>query len=112
MKRLFLLGTMLAVGSRSLAAAQQPPAAAGPKTIDIVKLKDNLYVLTSSTPGNAATFSGGNVAVFITDGGVTLVDDKLAGWGQAVLDKVKSVTSKPVTRLIKTHTPGQHTHNK
>jgi len=76
-----------------------------------VKLKDNLYVLTSSTPGNPATFSGGNVAVFITDEGVTLVDDKLAGWGQAVLDKVKSVTSKPVTRIINTHTHGDHTGN-
>ena len=112
MRRLFLLGALLAVFSLSLAAAQQPPAAAaGPKTIDIVKLKDNLYVLTSSTPGNAATFSGGNVAVFITDGGVTLVDDKLAGWGQAVLDKVKSVTSKPITRIINTHTHGDHTGN-
>ena len=30
---------------------------------------------TSSTPGNAATFSGGNVAVFITDPGVTLYDE-------------------------------------
>jgi len=111
MKRLFLLGGLLAVFSLSLAAAQQPAAAAGPKTIDILKLKDNLYVLTSSTPGNAATFSGGNVAVFITDGGVTLVDDKLAGWGQAVLDKVKSVTSKPITRIINTHTHGDHTGN-
>ena len=112
MRRLFRLGGRLAVVSLSLAAAQQPPAAAaGPKTIDIVKLKDNLYVLTSSTPGNAATFSGGNVAVFITDGGVTLVDDKLAGWGQAVLDKVKSVTSKPITRIINTHTHGDHTGN-
>jgi cyclase len=112
MTRLFLLGGLLAVFSLSLAAAQQPPAAAaGPKTIDIVKLKDNLYVLTSSTPGNAATFSGGNVAVFITDGGVTLVDDKLAGWGQAVLDKVKSVTDKPITRIINTHTHGDHTGN-
>jgi cyclase len=112
MTRLFLLGALLAIGSLSLAAAQQPPAAAaGPKVIDILKLKDNLYVLTSSTPGNAATFSGGNVAVFITDGGVTLVDDKLAGWGQAVLDKVKSVTSKPITRIINTHTHGDHTGN-
>ena len=76
-----------------------------------MKLKDNLYVLTSSTPGNAATFSGGNVAVFITDGGVTLVDDKLTGWGQAVLDKVKSVTDKPITRIINTHTHGDHTGN-
>jgi len=112
MKRLFLLGTLLAVGSLSLAASQQPPAApAGPRVIDIVKLKDNLYVLTSSTPGNQATFSGGNVAVFITDAGVTLVDDKLAGWGQAVMDKVKSVTSKPITRIINTHTHGDHTGN-
>src|SRR5438552_16712321 len=94
------------------AAYQQTPAApAGPRVIDIHKLKDNFYVLTSSTPGNAATFSGGNVAVFITDGGVTLVDDKLAGWGQAVLDKVKSVTSKPITRIINTHTHGDHTGN-
>lgn len=111
MKRLFLLGGLLAAGSLSLAAQQPPAAAAGPKVIDIVKLKDNLYVLTSSTPGNAATFSGGNVAVFITDGGVTLVDDKLAGWGQAVLDKVKSVTNKPITRIINTHTHGDHTGN-
>jgi len=111
MKRLFLLGGLLAAGSLSLAAQQPPAAAAGPKVIDIVKLKDSLYVLTSSTPGNAATFSGGNVAVFITDGGVTLVDDKLAGWGQAVLDKVKSVTNKPITRIINTHTHGDHTGN-
>jgi glyoxylase-like metal-dependent hydrolase (beta-lactamase superfamily II) len=111
MKRMFLLGGLLAAGSLSLAAQQPPAAAAGPKVIDIVKLKDNLYVLTSSTPGNAATFSGGNVAVFVTDAGVTLVDDKLAGWGQAVLDKVKSVTNKPITRIINTHTHGDHTGN-
>ena len=112
MRRVMLLGGLLAAGSLSVVAAQQPPAApAGPKVIDILKLKDNLYVLTSSTPGNAATFSGGNVAVFITDNGVTLVDDKLAGWGQAVLDKVKSVTDKPITRIINTHTHGDHTGN-
>jgi len=105
MKRSVLLGILMAAGAASMAA--QTPAA--PKVIDILKLKDSLYVLTSSTPGNAATFSGGNVAVFITDAGVTLVDDKLAGWGQAVLDKVKSVTDKPITRIINTHTHGDHT---
>jgi cyclase len=109
MKRSVLLAVVLAAGALSMAAQQTPSA--GPKVIDIVKLKDSLYVLTSSTPGNAATFSGGNVAVFITDGGVTLVDDKLAGWGQAVLDKVKSVTSKPITTIINTHTHGDHTGN-
>jgi len=120
MKRGVLLGLLLAVGSLSIVVRAgtdvnvsqgQAGAPQEPRAIDIAKLKDNLYVLTSSTPGNPATFSGGNVAVFITDDGVTLVDTKLAGWGQAVLDKVKSVTPKPVTRIINTHTHGDHTGN-
>ena len=109
MTRLVLLSGLIVAGSLSLVAAQAPPA--GPKTIDIVKLRNNLYVLTSSSPTPRESFSGGNVAVFVTDGGVTLVDDKLAGWGQAVLDKVKGVTNKPVTRIINTHTHGDHTGN-
>ena len=112
MRRLVLLGVMVGVGALSISAAQQPPAApAGPRVIDLQKLKDNLYVLTTSTPGNPATFSGGNVAVFVTNAGVTLVDTKLNGWGQAVLDKVKSITDKPITTIINTHTHGDHTGN-
>src|SRR3954454_1372011 len=112
MKRSVVLGVALGLGALSMAvAAYQQPAPAGPRAVNIEKLKDNLFVLTSSTPGNPATFSGGNVAVFITANGVTLVDTKLAGWGQAVLDKVKSVTDKPVTRIINTHTHGDHTGN-
>ena len=68
MQRRVVLGAIVSIGALTMtAAAYQAPAA--PKAIDIMKLKDNLYVLTSSTPGNAATFSGGNVAVFITDNG-------------------------------------------
>ena len=90
MKRGVLLGLLLAVGSLSIVVRAgtdvnvsqgQAGAPQEPRAIDIVKLKDNLYVLTSSTPGNPATFSGGNVAVFITDDGVTLVDTKLARLG-------------------------------
>jgi cyclase len=112
--RFLVLAALVASGALSMAtAAYQPPPAppAGPHVIDIQKLKDNLYVLTSSKPGDPATFSGGNVAVFITDAGVTLVDTKLAGWGQAVLDKLKTVTNKPVTTIINTHTHGDHTGN-
>src|SRR5437879_11396468 len=113
MKRLTLLAILLITGTLSLAAAayQAPAQPQGPRVIDIEKLKDNLYVLTSSTPGDQATFSGGNVAVFITDSGVTLVDTKLATWGPAFLDAVKRVTTKPVTRIINTHTHGDHTGN-
>ena len=47
--------------------------------------------------------------MFITDAGVTIVDTKLAGWGQTILDRVKTVTSKPITRMINTHTHNDHT---
>jgi glyoxylase-like metal-dependent hydrolase (beta-lactamase superfamily II) len=114
MRRELTLGVVIGVGLLSIGvAAYQAPAQApaAPRVIDLVKLKDNLYVLASAIPGDPKTFSGGNVAVFITDTGVTLVDSKLAGWGQAILDKIKTVTSKPVTMIINTHTHGDHTGN-
>jgi glyoxylase-like metal-dependent hydrolase (beta-lactamase superfamily II) len=67
--------------------------------IDVDKLKDNLYVMKGG---------GGNTAVFITTDGVTVVDTKLPGWGQPLLDKIKTVTSKPVTTIINTHTHFDH----
>jgi cyclase len=108
MRRTFVLGILLIVGALSIVAAQQAPTK---QTIDVQKITDSYYVLLSSTPGNDATFSGGNVGVFITNNGVVLVDTKLAGWGQTFLDRVKSVTNKPVTMIINTHTHGDHTGN-
>jgi len=52
---------------------------------------------------------GGNTAVYIAAKGVVLVDTKLANNGQAILDQVKSVTDKPITHIINTHTHGDHT---
>ena len=101
MKRSIVLGAVVMVGALSMAAAAYQGEGPAPKTIDIQKLRDNLYVLTSSSPADRATFSGGNVSVFITGAGVTLVDTKLAGWGQPMLDRIKSVTSKPVTMKIR-----------
>src|SRR5438034_11424999 len=110
MRRLVVLGAVIVVGAVCMVAATAQNGE-GPKTIAIEKLKDNLYVLTSSSPGNRATFSGGNVAVFITDAGAVIVDTKLAGWGQALLDGIKKATTKPVTTIINTHTHGDHTGN-
>ena len=114
MKRLVVLLSIVALGS-TIAAYQAPAQTPAPTPtaaqLDVVKLKDNLFVITSSTPGNAATFSGGNVSVLITDTGVTLVDTKLANWGQALLDKLKTITPKPVTTIINTHSHGDHTGN-
>jgi glyoxylase-like metal-dependent hydrolase (beta-lactamase superfamily II) len=75
----------------------------------IQKVKDNLYVITGSTPMPRDAFSGGNTTVFVTERGVVIVDTKLAGWGQVILEKIKSVTNKPVTTIINSHTHGDHT---
>ncbi len=98
MRRALVLGILLAVGVLTAVKAQQPPPQ-GPKTVEVDKLKDNLYVLKGG---------GGNTAVFITADGVTVVDAKNPGWGQPILDKIKELTPKPVTRLINTHTHGDH----
>ena len=55
------------------------------------------------------TGGGGNTAAFVTDAGVVIVDTKLANWGQAILDKVKTVSDKPISLIINTHTHPDHT---
>jgi len=95
MKRQIVLGALIAMGALALVAAQQQ----GPKTIDVEKLKDNLYMLKGG---------GGNTAVFVGASGVTVVDTKNPGWGQPILDKIKELTNKPVTTIINTHTHGDH----
>jgi cyclase len=40
---------------------------------------------------------------------VVVVDTKNPGWGQAILDKIKTVTDKPVSMIINTHTHPDHT---
>jgi cyclase len=114
MKRLAILLALLTLGGLSMAVAayqqtQQGPSAGALAATKIEKVKDNLYMITGSDPTNRDLFSGGNTAVFITDNGVVIVDTKLAGWGQVILDKVKSVTNKQVTTIINTHTHGDHT---
>jgi glyoxylase-like metal-dependent hydrolase (beta-lactamase superfamily II) len=108
---MLVLGVLVACGALSIAVSGQAPGASQ-KAIDamkIEKVKDNLYVITGSGVEDTSAFSGGNVAVFITDAGVTLVDAKLPGFGPTIVDRVKSVTNKPITRIINTHTHGDHT---
>jgi glyoxylase-like metal-dependent hydrolase (beta-lactamase superfamily II) len=96
--RALVLGTLLAGGviSMTAAAMQQAPQ---PMVVEVDKIKDNLYVMKGG---------GGNSSVFITANGVVVVDTKNPGWGQPLLDKIKSVTNKPITTIINTHTHGDH----
>src|SRR2546426_7360605 len=112
MTRNRLLSMMVVAGALSMvAAASQAPQPQGPKVINMEKVRDNLYVFTSSSPNDRATFSGGNVAALVTDNGIVLVDTKLAGWGQTLLDRIRTVSNKPITTIINTHTHGDHTGN-
>jgi cyclase len=95
MKRLVVLSGLLLAGAISLMAANQRQ----PASLEIQKVKENLYVITGG---------GGNTAAFITEKGVVVVDTKLPGNGPGILEKVKSVTPKPVTMVINTHTHGDH----
>src|SRR5687768_18551876 len=111
MTRALLLGTLVVVGGLSFVVSGQAPAGPSAKAIaatKIEKVKDNLYIVTGSGAADMEAFSGGNTAVFITDAGVTLVDTKLPGWGPTILERVKSVTNKPVTTIINTHSHNDH----
>jgi glyoxylase-like metal-dependent hydrolase (beta-lactamase superfamily II) len=99
MTRGIALGLLLGSGALAMATAQSPAPSDTPKVIEVEKVKDNLWVLRGG---------GGNTAVFATAGGVVVVDAKNPGWGQPVLDKIKTLTDKPVVTLINTHTHGDH----
>jgi glyoxylase-like metal-dependent hydrolase (beta-lactamase superfamily II) len=118
MKRALVLGILVGVSALVMVVgAQQAPAGgreggqgrgdagrgrgpAFPPVSAPEKVAENLYMI----PGQ-----GGNTAAFITSDGVVIVDTKLANNGQAILDQLKTVTDKPVTHIINTHTHGDHT---
>jgi glyoxylase-like metal-dependent hydrolase (beta-lactamase superfamily II) len=116
MKRIFVLGVLLAIGALSIVAVgyQGPQGAprgggrgnrgggatAPAEALQTIKVRDNLYMIANG---------GGNTGVFITSTGVVLVDTKNPGNGQSILEQVRMVTEKPVTMVINTHTHADHT---
>jgi len=104
MRRVRALGLLVGIAalSMSVAAYQQPAGRGGqqgPPTVEVQKLRDNLYMLTGG---------GGNTAVFLRSDGVTLVDTKNPGYGAPIIQAVQQITKLPVTMIINTHTHGDH----
>jgi cyclase len=95
-RRATVLSVVVGVGAVMMAVV---PVKGRQNVAELEKVKDNLYVIKGG---------GGNTAAFVTAKGVVLVDTKLAGWGQAILAQIKTVTDKPVTMIINTHTHGDH----
>jgi len=94
MQRPIVLGAVVVSGLVAMTVFGQ----AGELGIDNVA--KNLYRVTGQ---------GGNTAVFVRNDGVVLVDTKLANNGQGILDQVRTVTDKPITHILNTHTHGDHT---
>ena len=67
--------------------------------IKAIKLTDNLYILEGA---------GGNVAAFIWDEGVLLVDDKLAPASADVKAAVAAITPKPIRFVVNSHWHRDH----
>lgn len=101
MKRITVLGTLLLGGALTIAVAaqQQQPPQPSVDNLTVEKVKDNLWIIRGG---------GGNTAVYATSRGLTIVDTKNPGWGQALLDKIKTLSDKPITTVINTHTHFDH----
>jgi cyclase len=82
-------------GYTQLGYTQNP----APAKLKVNKVKDDLYEIEGD---------GGNVAVYVTDEGVILIDDKFDRDHQSIVDSVKSVTNQPIKYIINTHYHQDH----
>jgi cyclase len=94
-KKVLSLGFLLIATSAS--AQQQPPQF--DMQIRTTKVAQNIYLIEGA---------GGNVAAYIWEQGVLLVDDKLAPASADVKAAVASVTSKPIRFVINSHWHRDH----
>ena len=93
-----LSALVLLLAGAWVAYTQQQPA---PNPLVLNKVKDDLYVIQDN--------GSGNVAVYMTSEGTILVDDKFERNYDGIMEKVKSVTDKPVKYVMSTHHHGDHT---
>src|ERR1700675_1041422 len=74
---------------------QSPP----PSKQELVKVKDDLYVIHND-------FVPGNTTALITNAGVVLVDDKFDVDHANIMAELKKVTNQPIKYVINTHHHG------
>ena len=96
----------MALGCAWIAYTQAPPQGKDGKqqakqaNNKLNKITDDLYEIEGD---------GGNVAFYITNEGVIVVDDKFEYDFNDIMAKIKSVTTQPVKYVLNTHHHGDHT---
>jgi cyclase len=93
---LTVLGVALAGGTYVRAQFGDKPA-----KLDVVKLKDDLFVIHND-------YVPGNTTVMVTNEGLILVDDKFEIDSASILAEVKKISNQPVKYVINTHHHGDH----
>lgn len=111
MKRVIALVIVVAAAAVSIAVVDaQQRAQQDPTAMRIEKVKDNLYIVAGGRGlGAQANGVAGNTTVFVAESGIVLIDTKYQGLGKGILDQVKSISTRPITTIINTHTHGDHT---
>jgi len=74
---------------------------AEPSELELIKLKDDLYVIHGA-------YVPGNVTALITNEGVILVDDDFEVDHDNLMKKLREVTQQPVKYVINSHFHGDH----
>ena len=101
-----LFAGVLALGGAWVAYTQNPqgkqaPAQTkAPAPFNLIKVADDLYVIDGG--------GAGNVAVYITNEGVIMVDDKFEQHFDEIMANVKKVTNQPVKYILSTHYHADH----
>jgi glyoxylase-like metal-dependent hydrolase (beta-lactamase superfamily II) len=108
MRRGVVLVAVIAAGSLSIAAAGYQQAQPAPTVREIQNLRANLYFISGGDTNDRSTWGGGNTLVWVTERGVVLVDTMLPGAGRSLIERVRSITDKPVIMIINTHTHFDH----
>lgn len=95
MKRMAILaGILLAGGAVTAVTAQGLPGIE-----DIEQVSENVYRIAGA---------GGNTVVFVRSDDVVLVDTKVPGQGESILEQVRAITDLPIGMVINTHSHPDH----
>jgi len=101
-----LFAGVLALGGAWVAYTQNPQGkqaptqTKAPAPFNLIKVADDLYVIDGG--------GAGNVAVYITNEGVIMVDDKFEQHFDEIMANVKKVTNQPVKYILSTHYHADH----
>jgi cyclase len=98
---LFTFGVIaLLLSGRDALAHHGAPAEPEPPVFKLEKVSERAWCLFGR---------GGNVGIYVTGGGVVVVDDQYENLAQGIADQVRTLTSEPVRYVVNTHYHADHT---